>query len=90
MAAAPQPETFLHIVRTPGICGGEPRVDGTRVPVRCIVIEYQLTGDVAQVHSAYPGIDIPTIEEALAYYDVNREEIAHYIEDNERFAYSTD
>ena len=89
MAAVPQRD-FPHIVRTPGICGGEPRVDGTRVPVRCIVIELRLQGDLAGIQRAYPGLKTRIVGEALAFYEANREEIDHLIEDNERFAYSAD
>ena len=90
MAAMPRPNTFRHIVRTPGICGGEPRVDGTRVPVRCIVIAFRQADDLLAVHRAYPGVSVSGIKEALAFYETNRGEIDHYIEENERFAYSSD
>ncbi len=35
--AAPQLNTFPHIVRRPGVVGGEPTVVGTRLAVRHIV-----------------------------------------------------
>jgi uncharacterized protein (DUF433 family) len=82
--------TSSRIVRDPAIWGGEPTIYGTRVPVSSIVIEWQLSQDLKQVHQAFPRVDVPTIREALAYYETHREEIDRLIEENEQGAYSTD
>lgn len=63
---------------------------GTRVPVRCIVVEYQLYGNVEEVQRAYPHLDITAIHEALAFYEAHREEIDRLIQENEEFANSAD
>jgi uncharacterized protein (DUF433 family) len=65
------------------VCGGEPTIKGTRIPVRAIVIEYQRHKDLGWVHRGYPRLDVPTIQEALAFYEANREEIDRAISDNE-------
>ena len=79
-----------RIVREPGVCGGEPTIRGTRVPVRSIAIQWQYYGDLERVRSAFPQIDIPAIEEALAYYEAHREEIDRLIEENEQATYATE
>ncbi|MBI4491385.1 MAG: DUF433 domain-containing protein [Chloroflexi bacterium] len=79
-----------RIVRNPGVCGGEPTVEGTRIPVRSIVIQWQYYQDLERVRSAFPRLNIPTIKAALTFYEANREEIDRLIEENEQAAYSAD
>lgn len=78
-----------RIVRDPAVCGGEPTIEGTRVPVRSIVIQWLFYRDVVRVQSAFPRVDVPTIEGALAYYETHREEIDRLIEENEQAAYAS-
>lgn len=87
---AARPGPFPRIVRIPGICGGEPTVSGTRVPVGSIVLQWQYYRDLEQVRQAFPRVDIPAIKEALAFYEANREEIDRLIEENEQAAYAVD
>src|SRR4051794_27133629 len=75
MAARPKPASFNHIVRDPRVCGGEPTIKGTRIPVRSVIIEYQRDNDLDWVLQGYPRLDADLIREALAYYDVHRTEI---------------
>ena len=77
-----------RIIQDPRICGGEPTVEGTRVPVRSIVVQWQFYRDLDRVHSAFPRVDVPTIKAALADYESHREEIDRLIEDNEQAAYA--
>jgi uncharacterized protein (DUF433 family) len=79
-----------RIVRDPAVCGGEPTIEGTRVPVRSIVIQWQFHRDLERVQSAFPRVDIPAIKEALAYYEMHRDEIDRLIEDSEQAAYATE
>ena len=79
-----------RIIRDPRICGGQPTVAGTRVPVRSVVIQWQLYGDYDQVHDAFPRLDISAIKSALEFYENNRAEIDRLIEENERAAYTAD
>ncbi len=73
-----------RIVRVEGVCGGEPVVAGTRVPVRSVVLAYQEHHDLGRVHQAYPRVNVPSIRAALEYYEDHREEIDRLIEENER------
>ena len=79
-----------RVVRDPSVCGGEPTIAGTRAPVRSIVIQWQFYRDMERVHQAFPSVDIPTLEEALAYYEAHRDEVDRLIEANEQAAYATE
>lgn len=77
-------KTFTHIVRRADILSGEPIVAGTRIPVRTIVQYAQIYHhDLKEMESVYPSIARADIEEALAFYEANREEIDRYIAENE-------
>ena len=80
--------TFPHITRTPGVVGGEPIVEGTRVPVRSIVIHQRVYGSLDRVTEAFPRVTRAAAEEALAYYAAHRDEIDQYIAENESEAYA--
>lgn len=79
-----------RIIRDPRICGGDPTVAGTRVPVSSVVIQWHYYQDFERVQRAFPRLDIPAIKAALAFYEDNREEIDRLIEEHERAAYSAD
>lgn len=79
---------FPHIVRNPEIVGGEPIIKGTRIPVRSVVILYQLYNDMDRLGEAFPTATRVSLEEALDFYKVHQVEIDHYIEINEQGALS--
>lgn len=79
-----------RIVRDPRICGGEPTVAGTRVPVSSIVLQWQYYQDYDRVQRAFPHLGLPAIKAALAFYEANRAEIDRLIEESEQAAYATD
>ena len=63
------------LVRTPGVCGGRIRIDGTRITVHRIATLYkqgQTGEDIARTH---PHLSLVQVYTALAYYHANREEI---------------
>lgn len=76
-------EPSRQVVREPRILGGEPSIEGTRVPVRSIVQVFQAEGDVDVVRRAFPMLDRGTIEHALSFYRAHREEIDRYIAENQ-------
>jgi uncharacterized protein (DUF433 family) len=86
-ASAPSP---ARIIRDPRICGGEPTLAGTRVPVSAIVIQWRFSQDLQQIRNAFPHLDIPSIQKALRYYERHRSEIDQLIEEQEQAAYSVD
>lgn len=79
----PAQNVSQRVVREPRILGGEPTIKGTRVPVRSIVLAHRRYGDAERVRQAYPMLDRAAVEEALAFYTANREEIDQHIAENE-------
>jgi uncharacterized protein (DUF433 family) len=72
-----------HIVRNPRILSGEPIVEGTRVPVRAIVVAWHYEPDVSRLLKVYPHLTPDAIQAALAYYADHRPEIDGYIRAND-------
>jgi uncharacterized protein (DUF433 family) len=72
----PAPTLRDHIVITPGICGGKPRIAGNRIKVSHIAIAHErmgLTPD--EIVSIYPEITLGQVYAALSYYWDHRDEI---------------
>lgn len=55
------------IVKTPGTCGGRPRIAGTRLEVSLISYLAQLGWSVDKMLEAYPQLSRKQVLEALAY-----------------------
>src|SRR5687768_3513164 len=69
-------ESAGHIESTPGICGGKPRLAGTRIRVQDVVIWHErmnLSAD--EIASKHPQASLAAIYAALAYYHDHRAEI---------------
>ncbi len=65
-----------HIVSTPDTCGGKPRIAGTRIQVKHIVVLHERQGvSPAEIVSEYPHLTLAGIYAALAYYHDHREEV---------------
>lgn len=71
-----------YIVKTPGICSGQPRIAGTRIKVKHVYtwIE-QMSMTPAQVVEEYPHLTKAQIHAALAYYWSHPDEIQGDIDD---------
>jgi uncharacterized protein (DUF433 family) len=63
------------IVNTPGVVGGRPRIDGTRVTVRSVAVCYRQGLMPEEIVQQYERLTIAQVYAALAYYHANREEI---------------
>jgi uncharacterized protein (DUF433 family) len=76
-----------YIVRTPGICGGKPRIDGHRIKVQHIVVEHEQMGmRPDEICDAHPGLTLSQVYAALAYYFDHRDEILEDIKADEKYA----
>ena len=73
-------QVYPRIDSDPAILGGEPKVRGTRLSVRTIVVAYHGWGDVDRVVDAYPELTHRDVEDALAYYREYKAEVDSYIE----------
>jgi uncharacterized protein (DUF433 family) len=86
-ASEPQTETLEmpRIVRTPGTCGGKPRIDGHRIKVEHIAICHERMGmSPDEVVSAHPTLTLAQVHAALAYYFAHKDEIDADIEEGRR------
>jgi uncharacterized protein (DUF433 family) len=73
-----------HIVATPGICGGKPRIAGHRIRVQDIALWHERLGySVAEIVAHYPQLTPAEVHAALAYYYDHRETIQQDIRDAE-------
>jgi uncharacterized protein (DUF433 family) len=74
---------FPGIERTPGVCGGEPRIVRTRIPVWVLAqARRQGLGD-NDLLRAYPTLRIEDLALAWAYCEVHADEIDEQIRENE-------
>jgi len=68
-----------HIVKTPGVVGGEPRIAGRRLSVHWIVYEHEVEGvpvsEIAEIYDLTPV----QVYAALAYYYDHKAEIDRLI-----------
>ena len=73
---------YSHITKIPGVCGGRPAIDGTRVRVLNIVYLHKQGYTLEQMLEEYP-LTLAQVHAALAYYYDHREEIEGYIKEDE-------
>ena len=75
---------FDRIESTPGICGGDPCIAGTRIPVWLLVRARQLGSTKADLLTAYPILRSEDLSNAWAFYRLHRQEIDWQIQENEQ------
>ena len=63
------------IVKSPAIRGGRPRIAGTGVTVRRIVVWYQLGLSPEEIAEQFGHLTLAQVHAALAYYHPNRQEV---------------
>ena len=68
------------IVSNPKICGGRPRIEGSRITVSHIVIDYRAGMTPEEMLEDRPHLSLAKIYAALAYYHANKAEIDRDIE----------
>jgi uncharacterized protein (DUF433 family) len=82
--AAAAPSLADYIVKTPGVCSGQPRIAGTRIKVKHVYTWVERSGMTpAQVVAEYPQLTRAQVHAALAYYWSHQEEIQQDIADEE-------
>ena len=67
----------------PAICGGEPRIVRTRIPVWVLVQARRLGMSEAELLNSYPNLRAEDLANAWSYYRSHREEIDSQIAGNE-------
>ena len=71
------------IERTPGICGGYPRIAGRRLSVPQIAVLSKQGLSPDEIAREYESLSLAQVHAALAYYYANRDEIETYLAEEE-------
>ncbi len=72
------------IESTPDVCGGEPCIVRTRIPIWILVQSKRLGMSEADILRGYPTLRAEDLTNAWAYERLYREEIDRQIADNEK------
>jgi uncharacterized protein (DUF433 family) len=73
-------ETYRYIIRTPGVCGGNARLEGSRIAVHDVIGLLQNGETVDSVTHQLPGLTRARVYECLAYYEDHLAEIDYLID----------
>lgn len=76
-------ESFPGIEATPNVCGGEPRVVRTRIPVWLLVQARRLGSSEADLLKAYPSLRAEDLANTWSFARAHLQEIERQIADNE-------
>jgi uncharacterized protein (DUF433 family) len=76
-------DSFPGIESSPDVCGGEPRIVRTRIPVWLLVQARRLGTSEAELLRAYPTLRAEDLANAWAFYRAHRDEIGQQIQENE-------
>jgi uncharacterized protein (DUF433 family) len=78
----PKADGFPGIKSTPGVCGGDPCIRNTRIPVHGLVELKQLGCDDAKLFDAYPTLTQSDLDNAWEYARAHPKEIQRKIAEN--------
>ena len=76
-------DAFPGIESRPGVCGGEPCIVRTRIPVWVLEQARRLGVSEAELLRSYPTLRAEDLANAWAYVRSHRDEINRQIEENE-------
>lgn len=76
--------SFPGIESKPGVCGGEPCIIRTRIPVWVLVQARKLGTNENDLLKSYPSLSLEDLANAWAYYRAHGDEIDKQIEENEK------
>jgi uncharacterized protein (DUF433 family) len=82
-AASDLSDAFPGIESRPGVCGGEPCIVRTRIPVWVLEQVRRLGVSEAEILRSYPTLRAEDLANAWAYVRSHRDEINRQIEENE-------
>jgi uncharacterized protein (DUF433 family) len=71
------------IESTAGVCGGDPRIAGTRIPVWTLERYRRLGLTEAQILAAFPGLRATDLVNAWSFVADHQDEIDRQIRENE-------
>ena len=76
-------DVFPGVESTPGICGGDPCIVRTRIPVWVLESYRRLGVSEADLLKSYPSLRADDLATAWAYVRVHREDIERQLRENE-------
>ncbi len=76
-------DSFPGIDSTPTICGGEPCIVRTRIPIWVLVQASRLGKSEADLLQCYPALRAEDLTNAWAYHRSHQDEIEQQIHENE-------
>ncbi|XWK87681.1 MAG: DUF433 domain-containing protein [Phormidium sp.] len=76
-------DTSQGIEKTPGVCGGDARIAGTRIPIWSLIESRRLGITEAQLLDDYPHLTAADLVNAWVYAEANPDEIEEAIKKNE-------
>jgi uncharacterized protein (DUF433 family) len=56
-----------YIVQDPGICGGEPVIRSTRVPIRTVLASLAEGGTVEEILRDFPSLSVESVRAIIAF-----------------------
>ncbi|MBM4036629.1 MAG: DUF433 domain-containing protein [Planctomycetes bacterium] len=74
-----------HIVSTPGVAHGKPRIAGHRITVQNVMIWHERMGMTAEEIASEYGLTLAQVYTALAYYFDHKDEIDEAMRASEAF-----
>lgn len=81
----PKATVYPHIVRTPGTCGGHPRIDGRRITVSDVVIWHDQGGLSPEEIANRYRLTLAEVHGALTYYFDHVDEIQSDLAEAEKW-----
>jgi uncharacterized protein (DUF433 family) len=79
---APIKTEHPHIVRVPGVLGGEPVIAGSRIGVAFVARLLQAGVEPLEIIASYPHLKPAAVYDALSYYLDHQGEIDRFIQDS--------
>ena len=76
-------DSYPGIESDPGVCGGDPCIARTRIPVWVLVQARRLGTSEAELLRSYPSLRAEDLANAWSFYCGHREEIERQIQENE-------
>ena len=76
-------DAYPGIDSIPGVCGGEPCIVRTRIPVWVLVNATAMGNSEADLLRSYPTLRAEDLANAWAYFRSHRQEIEQQIRENE-------
>ena len=63
------------LIRSPDVCGGRLRINGTRITVHQIVTLYKSGLSPEEIADQYPHLELAQVYAAVTWYHANRQEM---------------